>query len=113
MTTTDAISVIQALAEGVDPATGEIFPPESVYQRADIVRALFKAVGVMETEKVKAVRRATLPPKAGKPWAEFEDAQLKAAFVLKRPAAELGAEFQRTPGAIRARSGRDSCISGS
>src|SRR5689334_268643 len=40
----DATKILQSLADGVDPTTGEPFPASSPYQRADVVRALFAAV---------------------------------------------------------------------
>ena len=33
-----AIAIVQKLADGVDPTTGETLPPSSVYQQADTVR---------------------------------------------------------------------------
>ncbi len=40
MNTSEALGVVRSLANGVDPASGEIFAPDSPYQRADTVRAL-------------------------------------------------------------------------
>jgi len=40
----NAVKILQILADGVDPATGEPFPASSPYQRADIVRALYAAM---------------------------------------------------------------------
>lgn len=36
----NAAKILQTLADGVDPATGEPFPASSPYQRADVVRAM-------------------------------------------------------------------------
>ncbi len=41
-----AIVIVQKLADGVDPTTGERFPAESAYQNADTVRALHLVRGV-------------------------------------------------------------------
>ena len=38
-----ALAVVRSLANGVDPETGEVFPPESAYQRPQTVRALYEA----------------------------------------------------------------------
>ncbi len=43
-----AKEIIQALADGVDPYTGEYFPADGPYQRADTVRALHVALEVIE-----------------------------------------------------------------
>ena len=55
-----AITIIEALANGTDPLTGEIFPPESPYQNAEVVRALF-----MATEVLKKVKDRNAPPGKG------------------------------------------------
>lgn len=41
MTSSAAIPILQALADGLDPATDEAFPPDSPYQRADTIRAIY------------------------------------------------------------------------
>ena len=39
-----AIEIVQILADGVDPYSGERFPSSSPYQQADTVRALHLAL---------------------------------------------------------------------
>ncbi len=39
-----AKEIIEALAEGVDPATGELLPQESVFNQGDVVRALYSVL---------------------------------------------------------------------
>ncbi|MGB8489821.1 MAG: hypothetical protein WCE64_02065 [Bacteroidales bacterium] len=34
-----AITIIEALANGTDPMTGEVFPSDSPYQQVEVVRA--------------------------------------------------------------------------
>ena len=41
MDANQALAVVRSLANGVDPETGEVFPPESAYQRPLVVRALY------------------------------------------------------------------------
>jgi hypothetical protein len=94
---------IQSLADGVDPATGEVFASDSPYQRADIVRALYAASRALELEEARAQRRARLPRLTGVPWSDPEDARLREAFAVRKPAAEIGAAHDRTVTAIRAR----------
>ena len=43
METDRAIEIVQSLADGVDPYSGERFPSGSPYQQADTVRALHLA----------------------------------------------------------------------
>ena len=39
-----ALEIVMKLVDGVDPRTGEKLPPESPYQDAETIRALFTAV---------------------------------------------------------------------
>jgi hypothetical protein len=48
METNQAAEIIQQLADGVNPCTGERFPPDSPYQQADTVRALYLALEGLE-----------------------------------------------------------------
>jgi ribonuclease HI len=45
------LSVVRSLANGVDPETGEVFAADSVYQRAQTVRALYAAAEALESLK--------------------------------------------------------------
>ena len=44
----DAITILRALADGIDPYTGERLPNESPYQRLQTVRALYAAIKALE-----------------------------------------------------------------
>ena len=46
-----AKEIMQALADGVDPYTGERFPADGPYQRADTVRALQAILEAAESGK--------------------------------------------------------------
>jgi hypothetical protein len=98
-----ALAVIRSLANGVDPESGEVFPPESVYQRPQTVRALYEAAAALERMERFERRQAQLPAKTGEPWTEDEDRKLLAAFDAGRALQELAAAHQRTMGAVRAR----------
>jgi hypothetical protein len=97
--------ILGALAQGVDPHTGEHFPPQSPYQHPDTVRALFQAVEALAEPAPARPRAAAsgLPENAGKPWSDAEDLTLAAAFDAGRPLAELAREHRRTRAAIQAR----------
>ena len=99
-----ALAIVSALANGVDPLTGELFSVDSPYQSPDVIRALYCAVRALEA----AGRRRTRGPaaasnNAGKPWSEDEDRQLLTAFDGGRPLAELAQSHGRTRGGIQAR----------
>lgn len=103
MNPSEALTVVRSLANGVDPGTGEAFGADSVYQRADIVRALFVAANALERSERFSRRRDDLPAKAGQPWTEDEDRKLLASFDAGRGLQELAAAHERTQTGIRAR----------
>ena len=98
-----------ALAQGIDPHTGESFPADSPYQHPDTVRALFQAVQAMADPASAHSRPASggassaAPENAGKPWSDAEDNALAAAFDTGRPIPELAQSHRRTRAAIKAR----------
>lgn len=47
----NVISVLDSLANGVDPVTGEVFPMNSPYNHPEVIRALFHALKLMPKEK--------------------------------------------------------------
>jgi hypothetical protein len=98
-----ALAVVRSLANGVDPESGEVFPPESAYQRPLVVRALYEAAAALERMERSERRKAQLPAKTGEPWSEDEDRKLLASFDAGRALAELAATHERTVGSIRAR----------
>lgn len=106
MDETKALAIVSALADGVNPLTGEVFPAGSPYQTADVVRALFLAARALEAKthlKSRPRPRADLPGNAGKPWNEDEDRKLLQAFDRGCPIAELAQSHARTPAGIQAR----------
>ena len=103
MQSAQALAVVRSLANGIDPESGEVFPPQSVYQRPQIVRALYEAASALERVERFERRKTELPAKTGQPWSEDEDRKLLAAFDAGRGLQELAATHERTMGAIRAR----------
>ncbi len=103
--------IVEILAQGVDPATGEAFAADSLYNEPQIIRALFTVH--------EFVRRARKPPMSaderrrenvelgrprnyGLPWTDDARAQVATAFQGGKAIAELAATFERTQGAIQA-----------
>ena len=81
-----ALNIIQQLANGVDPHSGEVFRADSPYQHPDTVRALFIAVRALEEQPAPRQRAAgseNAPQNAGKPWSGDEDKALAALNILK------------------------------
>lgn len=104
MDDTKALSILSALANGVNPTTGEVFPPDSPYQASEIVRALYVAVRVLEAPAARAKpARSNLPSNVGKPWTEEEDQRLLAEFDRGRAPRALAEVHGRTLAGIEAR----------
>lgn len=100
-----ALSIVSALANGVNPQTGEMFEVDSPYQAADVIRALYVAVRALEMSNRSKARgvRARMPGNAGKPWAEKEDVELLEKFDAGLSVAQLAQAHDRTLAGIQAR----------
>ena len=95
-----AKQIIRALADGVNPMTGEILPEDSIYNYPDIIRALFV---VLEELSYKPNTLRDSKRNAGKPWTELEEDKLIDEFDSKIKISEIAREHGRTPGAIESR----------
>lgn len=102
MDETRAIAIVSALADGVNPATGEVFPADSPYQSADIVRALYVARRALEARPGTRARNHGAP-NAGKPWTREQDQALLDAFDEGRSLRELAEALGRTIAGIEVR----------
>ena len=97
MTPEEAKQIIDVLASGVDPATGEVLPEDNPLNSPHVIRALFMASKALEGKAVKPARpSAAAPGKAGKPWSEDEDQRLLAGFDAGTPVAALALAHERT-----------------
>jgi hypothetical protein len=100
MDNTKVLEIIKMLADGIDPNTGEIFPPDSPYQNVNIVRALHNAEEALKRVAKIDGRKKNLPERAGKPWVAEESKTLSERFEEGATITELVKEHQRTKGAI-------------
>lgn len=98
------ITVLESLANGMDPATGARIP-EDTFHSADTVRALFAAVTVLKAPEARQKARAagTTFTSAGTPWSAEEDARLGQEFDGGMTIAQIALRHGRTSGAITAR----------
>ena len=94
-----AKEIIGALAEGVDPTTGEVLPDNSVCNKGEIVRALYTILNCLEEKKPKK----NTPANAGKPWSAEAEKELCEMYDKGTTAKELSHYFQRTKSSIAAR----------
>jgi len=73
----EALKIIKALADGVNPETGEALPgDELIYQNPQNVRALHRAAGALEFLEERERIKRLLPKNAGKPWTQQEEAEV-------------------------------------
>ena len=106
-----ALRILNALANGVHPATGEKFAADSPYQHPDTVRALFEAMRAVEgggggaqTPAPAPERKPALPQSgSGSRWSGEEEQRLANAFDAGRTVDELARAHQRSRVAIEAR----------
>jgi hypothetical protein len=98
-----ALPIVRALADGVNPVTGEAYPEQSPYAEPRTLRALFSAVDLMQREVEREKRRERLPANFGKPWTEVEDAALTGEFDSGLHPPEIARKHARTQSSIRLR----------
>ena len=98
-----ARKVLQALVQGVDPATGEELTTPGVLQQADVLRALLAGIAALDQVTARAHRRSQLPENVGVQWTAEEERLLITAFQGGDPLAEIAVKHGRTLRAIEAR----------
>lgn len=103
MQTSEALKIIQALVDGIDPTTGEVFAGDSPYQHPQVLRALFAAAKALERQGQNERRPRSLPENAGRAWDAEEEKQLCQDFDAGMNIAVLAQKHRRTQGSIRAR----------
>ena len=97
-----ARQIIDTLAQGIHPVTGEAMPEDSPYNAPPVIRALFAVSQALQDPPVR--QRREPPSNAGKPWRDDEDAQLASAF-------DAGTEGAMINPSVRQRSASASLIS--
>ncbi|RZJ25576.1 MAG: hypothetical protein EOO54_05855 [Haliea sp.] len=95
-----ARQIIDTLAQGIHPVTGEMMPDDSPYNAPPVIRALFAVAQALESTPR---RRPAGPPNAGKPWAPADDAQLEAVFAGSGDLKEAAQSLGRTRWAVESR----------
>jgi hypothetical protein len=102
-----ARQIIDTLAQGIHPVTGEAMPEDSPYNAPPVIRALHVVSRALEGaggEPSEAARsKAGLPPNAGKRWSPAEDSALETAFDAGIPVRQVAQELGRTTFAVEQR----------
>lgn len=103
MSPNEAKSIIEALANGIDPETGEVLPVQGIFSQPQVIRALFIAAKALDHLATQENRDKTVPENAGKPWSPSEDSELLKRFDAGISMKALAASHGRSNGAIASR----------
>ena len=93
-----AKEIIEGLADGVNPLTGEVLPPEDSCNQADVVRAFHTILSALPEKKQKPQ-----PENAGKPWTSEDDSILSQMYEEGKTRKEICEYFKRSTGGIASR----------
>jgi len=103
MTSSEALAILRALANGTNPKTGAPIEQPGVLQDPDVIRALYTAVLVLSDAQPLRFRAKSTPPNVGRPWTSEQDSELLARFDSGCSIGEIARALGRTRGGIAAR----------
>ena len=96
------ISVLESLANGIDPGSGARIPLD-VFHSGDTVRALFAASNLLKAPAPRSRGASTSLTAAGTAWTQEEDARLCHEFDAGMTVAQIALQHGRSSGAITLR----------
>jgi len=105
----NVVSILEGLANGVDPVTGEILPATSPYNHPEVIRALFHALNLIpKTKKSKKTIEEKqqenlekgLPKNYGLPWEDSEIQKVIEAYQTDVKIDVIAREHSRKPSSI-------------
>lgn len=97
----EALKIMRALADGVNPETGEVLTADAVY--LPVVRALHRSVRALEYVEERERSKKTQPANAGKSWSRAEDEQVCEELRRGIDFNQIAKTHNRTVGSIIAR----------
>ena len=100
-----ARQIIDTLAQGIHPVTGEVMPEDSPYNAPPVIRALFAVSNALDgaTPASAPKPRREMAPNAGKAWLPDEDGKLESAFAAGIDLKQIATELGRTGFAVESR----------
>ncbi len=93
-----AKEIIEALAEGIDPTTGEVLPDDHVCNKGEVVRAFYAVIETLDKKQKK-----NLPENAGKPWTEKDESLLKEMYSNGASKSDICRTLKRSVTGVAAR----------
>lgn len=94
-----AKEIISALAEGIDPTTGEVLPDDSVCNKGEIVRAFYAVLNHLNEKKPTK----NMPANAGKSWTKEDEDLLVTLYRSGTTKRDICKTLQRTESGVAAR----------
>jgi len=94
-----AKEILSALAEGIDPTTGEVLPDNSVCNKGEIVRAFYAILNCLDEKKPKK----NMPANAGMPWTKEDEDLLVKLYHSGAAKGDICKTLQKTESGIAAR----------
>ena len=101
-----AKQTLGALADGIDPSSGEVLPQESPYNDPLVIRALFVALDSIRLPRMTVEQKQKInlhegrPKNFGLPWTSEMKEEAATCFGKGSSVDELAANLGRTRGAI-------------
>jgi hypothetical protein len=99
----DAVQIVAALADDLDPLTGQPLAADHLCQHPQVVRALCMVVHRLEGYEPRSYPAGKKLANAGKPWTAEEEAELVQAFEAGAKINQLAHKHGRTRQAIQGR----------
>ena len=97
MEISQAREIVEALADGINPVTGEVLPAEDSCNQPDVIRALNAVLKQIEAKPKKG------PKNAGAKWSAEEEQLLVKMYKNGATKKEMRGTFSRTENALAAR----------
>ncbi|MCB5195710.1 hypothetical protein [Deefgea salmonis] len=106
MSPLEAKEIIESLANGIDPDTGEILTKQSIINRRLVKKAFSVAIESLEKAVKRVERENSLPENAGSSWSEEEEETIISDYESGVSIKEIAAKVGRSKGAISSRLAR-------
>jgi hypothetical protein len=104
----EAKEIVEMLADGNDPTTGDILPAGSICNDPDVIRALFKVLESIQMplkvsgKSIEEKKENWRSDNKGLPWSTEHRKEIGILYNQGKTIKELSENFERTTGAIRA-----------
>jgi hypothetical protein len=102
----ETIAILEALAQGINPVTGNQLATASPFDEPLVIRALNTAAQRLRHSSSLSEQPKASPPKVGSGWSADEDQALVRQFRANLPIKSIAENHQRTRGAIQSRLAR-------